>query len=203
MSNFKWPWRIVLVVVAFAPARAQEQKTLGACSPAIASVQGDVSVTCITGDRRIRIAKYLGEIDADKGLKLGSFLEANCGHIVHVHAWAGALGKGQRYSAGRDFAYLELERKSHEAQCVRLDKPDVSDDCLSMDVDFTNENGAVKTANRYHGSWVYEGYYIVSCNGIFTGTQSVTLRQVDDKEVLLSDKYDTNVDPNATIMHGK
>jgi hypothetical protein len=184
---------MALVAVALAPARAQDQKTLGPCSPAIASVQGNVSVTCITGDRRIRIAKYSGDIDSDKGVKFGSFLEANCGHIVHVNAGSDALRKPQRYSAGRDFAYFGLERKSHEAQCIRLDKLADKDirDCLSMEVDFTDEKNAVQTANRIHGMWVYQGYYLVSCNGIFTGTQSVTMRQIDDREVLLSDKYET------------
>ena len=36
-----------------------------------------------------------------------------------------------------------------------------------------------------------EGYYLVRCNGIFTGVLSVTMRQIEDKEILLSDKYDT------------
>ena len=152
-----------------------------------------MSVTCITADRRIRIAKYSGNIDPDKGVALASFLEANCGHIVHVNAGTDALSKPQRYSAGRDLAYFRLERKSHEAHCLRLDKVAEEDikQCLSMEVDFTDEKNAVQTANRIHGMWVYEGYYLVSCNGIFTGAQSVTMRQIDDKEVLLSDKYDT------------
>jgi hypothetical protein len=193
MSHFNWLWHMTLAAIALAPARAQDQRTLGPCSPAIASVQGNVSVTCITGDRRIRIAKYLGEIDSDKGIEFGSFLEANCGHIVHVNAGTDALSKPQRYVTGRDFAYFGLERRSNAAHCIRLDKLDPKDtlDCLAMEVDFTDEKNAAQPANRIHGMWIYEGYYLVSCNGIFTGTQSITMRQIDDKEVLLSDKYDT------------
>src|SRR5713226_3707374 len=136
MSHFNWLWHMALVAIALAPARAQDQKTLGPCSPAIASVQGNVSVTCITGDRRIRIAKYLGEIDSDKGIEFGSFLEANCGHIVHVDARADALSKPQRYVTGRDVAFFDLERRSHAAHCIRLDKLNPKDtlDCLAMEV---------------------------------------------------------------------
>jgi hypothetical protein len=181
---------IALVSIALAPARAQDQKTLGPCSPAIASVQGNVSVTCITGDRRIRIAKYSGDIDPDKGVALASFLEANCGHIVHLYAAANGLSKRQRYAADRDFAYFALERRSTAAHCSPLDEKN-GGDCYSMEVDFTDEKNAVQTAVWIHGMWVYEGYYLVHCGSIYTGSLAVTLRQIDDKEILLSDKYDT------------
>ena len=188
---------LALITIALAPARAQDQKTLGQCSPAIAGVQGNVSVTCITGDRRIRIAKYSGNIDPDKGVALASFLEANCGHIVHVYAAADGFSKPQRYSKPQwnsyfgnyDSAYFNLERRSTAAHCSPLDKN--GGDCYSMEVDFTNEKDAVQPAVWEHGMWVYEGYYLVRCNGIFTGTLSVTMRQIEDKEILLSDKYDT------------
>jgi hypothetical protein len=186
MSNFNWLWYVALVfTIALTPARAQDQKTLGPCSPAIAGVQGNVSVTCITGDRRIRIAKYSGDIDQDKGVALASFLEVNCGHIVHVHAAANVFSKPQRYAAG----YFALERRSTAAHCSPLDEKK-GGDCYSMEVDFYDEKNAVQTADRIHGMWVYEGYYLVHCGSIFTGMQAVNMRQIDDKEILLSDKYD-------------
>jgi hypothetical protein len=71
-------WCIALgIAIAAAPARAQEQKTLGPCSPAIAGVNGHVNVTCITMDRRIRIAKFDGSVDADRCLKFATFVSAN------------------------------------------------------------------------------------------------------------------------------
>jgi hypothetical protein len=84
-----------------------------------------VSVTCITGDRRIRIAKYSGNIDPDKGVALASFLEANCSHIVHVYATADGFSKPQRYSkpqGNMDSASFDLERRSTAAHCSPLDK---------------------------------------------------------------------------------
>ena len=50
---------LALITIALAPARAQDQKTLGQRSPAIAGVQGNVSVTCITGDRRYTYSEIL------------------------------------------------------------------------------------------------------------------------------------------------
>jgi hypothetical protein len=184
---------MALVAIALVPASAQDQKTLGPCSPAIARVQGNVSVTCLTGNRRIRIAKYEGEIDEDKGVDFGSFLEANLSHIVHVRVGASGMSKPRLYAAERDFAYFHLERKSHAAHCFRLDKLDEKDerDCGSMQVSFTDEKNAVQTAHWIHGAWVYEGYYLVSFTGFFQGVETVLMRQIDDKDVLLSDKYET------------
>ncbi len=57
-------WVALGLAIAVAPAKAQEQKTLGPCSPAIAGVSGNVAVTCLTSNQRIRIASFTGNIAA-------------------------------------------------------------------------------------------------------------------------------------------
>jgi hypothetical protein len=172
------PWWVALaIVITVTPARAQVQKTLGPCSPAIAGVKGNVTVTCLTGDQRIRIAKYDGSVDADKGLKLASFISANFGQIIHLGAYTDGFGK----LYDKDGGYLQIQSAP---QCRNTYCPD------GTDVYF-NELGKVSTAYWAHGDWHFQGYYLVGCGGFGQGVVEYCLRPIDDKEIILSDKYDT------------
>jgi hypothetical protein len=175
-------WRALLItLIIVSQAHAQEQKTLGACSPAIADVHGNVSVTCMTGDRRIRIAKYVGSVDPDRGVALASFIEANCGQIIHLNAWTD--GRSERYQQSerskQTYNYISTDGAP---SCIMTDCPG------GLEINF--DRG--EKAQWVHGNWNFEGYYLVHCGSTYTGgVQSIFLRRVDDKEVLLSDKYDT------------
>ncbi len=78
-------WVALGLAIAVAPAKAQEQKTLGPCSPAIAGVSGNVAVTCLTSNQRIRIASFTGNIAADVP-GLSKFMSSNSGQIIYLDA---------------------------------------------------------------------------------------------------------------------
>jgi hypothetical protein len=56
---------------------------------------------------------------------------------------------------------------------------------------YFNELNKKSTAYFAHGDWHFQGYYLVGCGGFAQGVVEYCLRPIDDKEILLSDKYDT------------
>lgn len=170
-------WFALLIAMAATSAAAQQQTTLGPCSPAIGNVGGNVNVTCISGENRIRIAKYEGSVDADKGRKLAAFLEANFGQIIHIDASTDMESKLYQ----KDGGYLHIRSAP---SCRRSFCPDGTEV-------FFNELDKPSTAYFAHGAWNFRGYYIVGCGGYGTGLIDYCLRPVDDKEVLFSNKYET------------
>ncbi len=180
------------IAITVAPATAQEQKTLGPCSPAIAGVNGNVTVTCITGERRIRIAKYNGSFDKDGCRKLASFAEDNLGQIIHVDAYTNMDRKlYEPPTKNGDFGYLYC--KDHPRCGEECQTAGVSCKAAYCDGTEINFDGVNKTGSVYfeHANWIFRGYFLVAYTGIHTGILEYTLRSIDDKEILLSDKYDT------------
>src|SRR5215469_561010 len=130
---------------------AQTQSTLGPCSPAIAGVKGDVAVTCITGDQRIRIAKYEGQVDTDTGLSFATFVEANFGQIVHVAAYTDGFSKLYDKEGG----YLKVASAPECRDTV----------CPDGTIIYFNEIDKPSTAYWSHGTWGFQGYYLIGCGG--------------------------------------
>jgi hypothetical protein len=56
---------------------------------------------------------------------------------------------------------------------------------------FFSEIRKKSTAYFVRGAWHFQGYYLVGCGGYDQGVVEFCLRPIDDKEILLSDKYDT------------
>jgi hypothetical protein len=160
-------WGMMLgIVTTINPAGAQQQKTLGPCSPAIAGIKGNVTVTCITRDRRIRIARYDGIIDQDGCQKFGEFLEANAGQIIHLDTQLHGVNSAGFYCHA---GFWRLKFKE-------------------------TENNSWQQSSYL----AIDGYYVVEKDDATRWNDKAhklpptySLRAVDDKEILLSDKYDT------------
>jgi hypothetical protein len=56
---------------------------------------------------------------------------------------------------------------------------------------FFSEIRKKSTAYFVRGAWHFQGYYLVGCGGYDQGVVEFCLHPIDDKEILLSDKYDT------------
>jgi hypothetical protein len=176
MGLIVW-WFALAVAITAGPAKAQEQKTLGPCSPAIAGVIGNVSVTCVAVDRRIRIAQFDGNVDADRCLKFATFVSNNFGQIIHLDAYSEMSRK--LYDRGLGALTCQSVPHCRDTYCP-----------YATDVYF-NELNKRSTAYFAHGDWRFQGYYIVGCGGFAQGVVEFCLRSIDDKKILLSDKYDT------------
>ncbi len=125
---------------------------MGPCSPVIAGVKGNVRVICVTGDRRIRITKYDGSVDADRGLKFASFVSANFGKIIHLDAYTNGFGK--LYDKGLGGLRIQIAPLCHNTYCPN------GTSVYFTDVYFKE---LVKKSTAYwaHGDWHFQGYYLV------------------------------------------
>lgn len=170
MSDIIWFGSALIIGVSVASANAQEQKTLGPCSPAIAGVQGNVLVTCLTGDRRIRIAKYSNHVDLGYFL----FLENNCGQIIQLDGAITDIQEGLYNERDNTLTY----------------GPNLKDHRLNdIQVRFNKDD---KPSQRFEPRYLeFDGYYFVECKFLSYSLSTIFLRRIDDKEILLSDKYDT------------
>lgn len=154
------------------PTAGQIQTTLGPCSSAIARITGNVSVTCITTDRRIRIARFTGAIDPDRGKRFTKFVSNNLGKVVYIKTYTD-MDSG-----------LYTDFLSVDDFC-----PDGSV-CGKTNV-FFNDFHQKSTAFPYHGSWAFQGYYLVSGGGYAMGSVEYALKPIDEKEIVMSPKYQT------------
>ena len=161
---------------------SQSQATLGPCSPAIAGVKGNVSTTCITGDRRIRIARYTNFIDDDRGRSFQRFVSANLGKVVFFDAETD-MDSG---------FYRSSENGASEVGWLSFDDfcPDGSV-CGKINV-YLNEFNKPSTISPNHGYWKVHGYYLVSGGGFAMGNVEYALRPIDEQEIVMSPKYDTD-----------
>ncbi|BAM92141.1 hypothetical protein S58_61670 [Bradyrhizobium oligotrophicum S58] len=175
MSNFSWLWCIALVASALAPAKAQDQKTLGPCSPAIGGVQGNVSVTCLTDAHRIRIAKLVARIECDENRcdvrELKKFIEANCERVVSLDVSIYKLGHSKIYSE-KFGNFLSLPR---------------------LAITFDEDRQRVKFQSN--SLFNFYGYYFLVCqynlDNTFSEGGAIHLTWIDRRDIALSDKYET------------
>lgn len=78
-----------MFTISLGSSKAQTQNTVGACSPAIAQTQGNVSVTCTMPDTRIRIAHYSGELSNKTYKEFRDFVEKNLGKVIYIEVYIG------------------------------------------------------------------------------------------------------------------
>ena len=175
------------IAIATAPARAQEQKTLGPCSPAIAGVNGNVNVTCISRNQRIRIARFIGEAADEQGKPLLYFISENIGQIVHLDV---DLDAGtDDVATDEDVQYVDTSKWLDENSHSLYFKYPVPTYLEFKDID--KVDGYVY---RDTSGWHFRGYYLLCGVFYYNYTYNFTtycLRAIDDKEILMSDKYDT------------
>ena len=165
---------------------AQNQNTLGQCSPAIASVKGSVNVTCITGDHRIRLARFESQLDRDRGKEFDSFLLLNDGNIVFIKTQTEAaegLYINPNSVPGPDKQYAHLQIKEDIA-CK-----DEFYICGGSEVYF-NEFGKEPVIRWSHGFYDINGYYLVRFAGGGQGIYEFYLKPIDSETILLSSKYE-------------
>ena len=154
------------------PALGQTQTTMGLCSPSIAKVNGNVSVTCVTSDRRIRIARFTEDLDIDRGKAFTKFVSNNLGKIIYLKTYTGM-------DSGLYSSFLSVDDLCPNGTV-----------CGKINV-FFNDFRKESTAFPYHGSWAFQGYYLVSGGGYAMGSVEYALKPIDEQEIVMSPKYDT------------
>lgn len=194
MRRFAFCAALAIAIVA-APAKAQEQTTLGACSPAINGVGGNVALTCVTGEHRIRIAKFSGDVLL-KSDALAEFIASNSGQIIYLDVYLdGTVASWLFYNEAlrrldipydcgkqlRCWLFAEFTFTSIEVYFTEIDNVD---NTVSKHQDLKHENW-----------WRFRGYYLIvfdGCRGVGQHkTCEYRLRAIDDEKIALSDKYDT------------
>jgi hypothetical protein len=176
---------VYTVLAASHFALAQTQHTLGSCSPAIQGVTGNVSVTCITGDNRIRVAKFEENIDEDRGERFSDFVMKNLDKIVKIDIMTDMSEqlyipqeKTVNGLTGGSIAVTSDPKCRDVVQCGGT-------------IIYFNDFEKPTTVYPYHGNWKASGYYHVGCGGFAMGQVEYCLRPIDDKEIAISSKYET------------
>jgi hypothetical protein len=185
----------ISVLTMWQTAHAQNQSTLGPCSPAIQDVKGNVSVTCLTAEKRIRIAKYNRDafLEEDNGKSLGVFIFQNTGKIVSMDTMSYS-----NVSPEKKRLYREPEKVPYDNSIVQghlfiknaLDCEKI-DYCDGIEIYFNRQN-LKSTAFFEHGFWKVRGYYYVQYEGQGQGIRSYSLIPIDAAEIAMSPKYETD-----------
>lgn len=112
-----------------------------------------------------------------------SFLSDNFGKIIRVEA----------YTDGADGLYQDADTKNaFPGHLTIQDDPSCKDGfACGGSIVYFNALDQKSTAFWQHGSWMFEGYYLVGCGGFGQGWLEYCLRPIDDKEIVMSNKYET------------
>ena len=176
------------IAIAAASAVAQEQKTLGPCSPAVTGVNGNVTVTCETGEHRIRIAKFSGEIMLHS-TELAEFISSNSGQIIYLDANLGLDDNISWLYYNDTLHRLDVVHNCDTRRCT------LTRGVTLIEVYFTEIGNVENAVAKHHGEWHFRGYYLIGFDGCRDVGQHKTceyrLHAIDDEKVALSDKYDT------------
>jgi hypothetical protein len=204
-------WIALGVAIAVGPAKAQEQKTLGPCSPAVADVSGNVAVTCLTSNQRIRPGRFAGNFfESNRSVEqFTSFLSSNSGEVVYLDMYADNL---KIYNQELEELYFAVDvdpcKKSLFATHNWLDDFSTSDLCSFLEkkhqnitkISFKDLDNVDHYIYMLNNNWHFHGYFIVESDGCYDTSKPSALRSrtceyrfraIDDEEILLSDKYDT------------
>lgn len=160
----------------------QTQTTYGPCSPAVANVRGNISITCTMPDRRIRIARYEGPISSVlEHQKFINFIKSNFDKVVYINVHVGVLDNVIQMPDPDEPRAVAKMRFAFNPQC--------GFSCGGQEYHILGP-GAQSAITTTHAAYVVMGYFIPkNLQSAGQGWSDDTLEFVDRQKIIFSNNF--------------
>jgi hypothetical protein len=164
------------------PAFAQSNSTSGDCSPIVANIRGNVTITCALLANRIPVYKFQGQITHANVKDFGEFVEAHKDDIIELDIWpdaAQARGSSPLYHVNENQGRMLLTFQAPNTP------GSATDGGMAYNI-FSKRN--ITWAN---GGYGIRGFYsIESVPGIHQGWMEIALEEIPRGELLARGRVD-------------